>query len=298
LSDLQPIRIGDRIPKFPARTFNALVAGEVRDRLKPATLNDGRDPKSKSCVLVQLAWGGDDPVEPGHVVKLGDVIADESTEPAAPYSPLVFHAAEFEASDGDKPFAILLEPIGAVARDGEDAIIERSVGFGFIVEAAWAQVNLTDAGHTRALRPTSGTLFQSAASGGLPIVYRPSGTGTKWCVVSLISDTGSSDPCEPTVRKPCAIRYGNVLDQDPPNLVGIRGKFDPGGPGGYVCLWTYDDKTSVEGSTFVENKFAAEFECGTIVSLFEFADGHFEVNTGDCQIVYDPEDCEEEEPEE
>jgi len=66
-----------------------------------------------------------------------------------------------------------------------------NVGFGVMPQAYWAKVNLSSATHTTAKRPASGTTLDSAVSAELGILWKPEGTGEKWCVVEVGGDPDS-----------------------------------------------------------------------------------------------------------
>ncbi len=161
-----------------SRTWDQLVDSELRDRRALKTIDDPRRPRDKSPVLVKLVWEGEDPLEPGHVVKLGSVVFDPESEVSAPFSGLQFHCSEFDAMDTAKGYAIALDSIS-------------NVGYGIIPEAAWVKLNVLDIGHTFAKIITGGTLFDTAAD-GLPILWKQSGTGEKWAVVLLVPTSTST----------------------------------------------------------------------------------------------------------
>lgn len=77
-------------------------------------------------------------------------------------------------------FLVTLEPIAG-----------QKIGRAVLAGLAVVQIDVTDASHTRAV-PVAGETghLASAASGGVPIVWKPSGTGLLWCWVR-IDETGS-----------------------------------------------------------------------------------------------------------
>jgi hypothetical protein len=64
-------------------------------------------------------------------------------------------------------------------------VVSAPLGYGVLPEAYWAKLSILDAAHTYAVRPTTGTLLQSAAAGDLPVLFKETGTGEKWAVVQL-----------------------------------------------------------------------------------------------------------------
>lgn len=163
-----------------SRTFAKLVEAELRERFALDEIDDLRRAKAKSPVVVQLVWDGGSALEPGRVVKLGTALHDPAADATAPYSGLKFNCTSFAAADTSRGYAIALGPI---AGGGS------GVGYGVIPESSWAKVNVTDAGHGFAKIITAGTLFDSHAADGLPILWKQSGTGEKWAVVLLAPTT-------------------------------------------------------------------------------------------------------------
>jgi hypothetical protein len=251
------------IREFPALTHNELVSEVEGLRRQLTELVDHRSPKSKSPVLVQLIWLGDELLAPGRSVKLAAAAFDPTSVESAPFSGLTFFCTEFEEGDQLDKYAIAAGPIAAAtSADGTlstrtdddtgtltmsgghgietgDTIVlqwdggarysvevgtvagnsvpidngrgdvlpdamtpvtvirSAEIGYGVIPEAYWAKVDVTDDTHTRAIA-AAGTLLSSAASGGIPIIWKPSGTGEKWCVVSIVSREDRLVAADPT----------------------------------------------------------------------------------------------------
>jgi hypothetical protein len=161
---------------LPAKTFNELVDDVRSRRLEPSTIDDTRRPQSKSPVIVQLVWDGEDAIESGSVVKLGSSLLDPTTDSSAPFAGLKFYCGPFDALDPLSKFALTMGPI----EGGGDR-----TGFGVIPEAYWAQVDISNADHTVAKIIAGGTVLDSSDTDGLPIFWKPGGTGVKWCIVCL-----------------------------------------------------------------------------------------------------------------
>ena len=85
------------------------------------------------------------------------------------------------SASGSKTIAVTLE-----------AIPPGEIGEAAITGCVACQIDITDAGHTSA-KGDDGTKLMSAASGGVAsIVWKPSGTGVKWCVVLIGGGGGSA----------------------------------------------------------------------------------------------------------
>ena len=190
MSELKPIRIGTRVTEYPALTHNALIEGEVKRRGTLLAIDDTRKPKQKLPVVARLIWSGEDAVAPGSALKLGDAVFDPGSDDSAPFRALAFFVDEFVGGDLTQPYAITMGPIDA--GDGTPA-----VGYGIIPEAWWAQVSISDALHTHATQAV-GTVLASS-NDGYRILWKESGTGTKWAIVQLVKDAGSSS--EPPLRR-------------------------------------------------------------------------------------------------
>lgn len=193
MSELKTIRVGDRVTQYPALTHNALIAGELARRGSPLAIDDTRQPKQKSPVIARLVWSGDEPLEPGRVVKIVDALFDPGTDEWAPFHGLSFNVAAFESGDSGEPYAITMGPIAAALFDHADppSPVTKGVGYGVLPECYWAKVNVSDVAHTHAKLPTTGTLLASGMS-GLKIIWKESSTGEKWAVVLIGAGGGST----------------------------------------------------------------------------------------------------------
>jgi hypothetical protein len=180
MSDLKKIFVGQKFKKFPAHTWNKLLAGELRDRGRrsPPDIKTG---SPHSPVVVRLHWDGGSGIGAGRVVKLSTPFAVPGTDEIGVSAGLGFGCSAFAANEPLKRYAITLGPIDG---GGE------GVGYGVIPEAWWALVNVLDTDHEYAQVPAvGGDLLESVAHGELPIVWKPNQTGERWCIVQLL--TGS-----------------------------------------------------------------------------------------------------------
>ena len=169
MSDLTKITPGDRLAQWPARTHNKLVDGERRDRQRP-----GQGPSqlraTPSPVTARIIWDGASAIDPGSIVKLG---AAAFTDETAPFAGLAFHANTWTAIPLNHNYAIItshVEPGGTC--------------LAVLPQAYWAIVEILDPAHTLA-QVESGAILHTDAEHGLPIIWKPSGTGFKWCVIGF-----------------------------------------------------------------------------------------------------------------
>ena len=178
MSELKPIRIGDRVTKFPALTHNALIAGEQKRRNELEQIDDLRKPKQKLPCVVRIAWSGASDLPPGSAVKLGNVLFEPGTDVWAPYEGLAFYADEFSTGQTGEPYAVTLDQIAAKAGS------TYQIGSAVIPQAYWCKVDVSDAGHGYAKRPDTGTVMVSSVAGD-KVLWKEAGTGEKWAVVEV-----------------------------------------------------------------------------------------------------------------
>lgn len=174
--------------------LKALDAGflnNVVDRLnaippKPRTVKESKEPKSTvECYVINNTSAAFPERSVVAITTIGLTIGTDDDILAFQERPLF--EIDVPAAASDFPM-VCLEPILANGGIGKVAI-------GGI---AICTVNVTDAGHEYA-NPTSGdeTRMTSGATGQVRILYKPSGTGNKTCVVYLVepSITGGEATC-------------------------------------------------------------------------------------------------------
>lgn len=170
--------ISQTLKQFPGGTWNALVEGELRDRVPKKQLQQPAPFALPSTVLVQLIWLGSTSVPPGSVVVLTDPPREYGDDPSVPFSTLQFKCIAPTTATLDSPFAITTTPLDVLTG-------KKSMGWGYIPNACWAQVSINDAGDESLELANASTRLQSSSGGRVPIIWKPSGTGVKWCIVQL-----------------------------------------------------------------------------------------------------------------
>jgi hypothetical protein len=123
-------------------------------------------------ILIQNDTGGD--LLRGNIVGLGDSLIDPATDLEDFHTSYLF-SGEAPAYEHWRRLAVLLEDID----DGD-------MGPVVVNGLARCQIDVVDATHNRAI-VTNGdsTKLTSGASGPLELLYKESGTGTKWGIVNL-----------------------------------------------------------------------------------------------------------------
>lgn len=185
--DFERLITGQPLQRYPGDSHNAFADGELARRAAPGDQPPDPPPERKSPLSIVLVWQGAAPLDPGQMVKLGEVLATPTDDPSVPYSELRFNCSAFGlGDDASTPYAVTIGPLFP----GEG-------GHGFIPEAWWAQVYINDETHKFAKQPASGSTMPQSATAGLRIVWKETGAGIKWAVVQML-DAG--------VEKPRAIR--------------------------------------------------------------------------------------------
>lgn len=168
--------VGQRLQQFPGRTINSLIEAQRRAKSPNARPDPRTLSQHTSCNVVQLYWDGEDPLEPGSVVKLGEPMFLPADDESAPYEGLRFKAVEPTADDETGVLAITA-----------DGIETGDVGTGWMPNACWAQIDVQDDAHEFAVTQAGPTL-KSSTTGRIPILWKPSGLTTPekaWCIVTL-----------------------------------------------------------------------------------------------------------------
>lgn len=169
---------GDRIfENMRADTWNGmLAAAEAAASLGKTNYPAEFAPEDSVNILIQNATGAD-------LIQFGIVAVSGSAPPITAADNL----AEFyerRAMIGVLPsasatIAITQEPIGA-----------GKYGTATLVGMTPVKINVVDAVHTAAAVTADPTKLTSSATGGIPILWKESGTGTKWALVLLPNAAG------------------------------------------------------------------------------------------------------------
>lgn len=175
------------IKQFPGGTWNELVEGEFRDRVPKSQPQQPAPTTPPSTVFVQLIWMGDTDLPPGSVVSLTEPPRFFEDDHSVPFSGLQFKCDAPATATLDAPFAITSTPINLVAG-------KKSMGWGYIPGACWAQVDINSTDDETAELLDGETILSSTTDGRVPIIWKPTGTGAKWCVIQLASSPGAAAP--------------------------------------------------------------------------------------------------------
>ena len=167
--------------RFTARTHNAFVdaARKTREANPAAPLPP--EPKSENVAFVKNSSGGD--LSRFAILGIDDVLYSPTTNLDEFKNNFAFDGNTPSSSHGDK-FVILLAPLA----DGEIGEVGLAAG---IVPC---QIDVTDTDHAYAeLTDGDATQLTSSTSGAATILWKESGTGTKWAIVRVGRATSPSD---------------------------------------------------------------------------------------------------------
>lgn len=176
MGDLKKFQIGESVGEFPARTWNALVRGEERDRARAAEFAARLDSiESWSSVRVLVRNDSGSLVPAGGVLKLSGVLVEPSDQPSTVFDGPMFTGATPTAAAPDQHLAVMIEPTK-----------DKYAGYGIVPGAVWAKVNVSNVAHQFAQPKAAVDELESSDSSGYPIIWKEGGAGAgKWAVVAL-----------------------------------------------------------------------------------------------------------------
>lgn len=174
--------------KPSASAWNSFVRAAKSHRMQERgkTGGDGFEDSIDPALTCLVKWTGSsiDTLAAHSVLAYGDAIINVPSDNKflAQQRPIFEASAPAAATD---QFVITTEPI-----------VGQQIGRAVCAGLAVVKVNVSDAGHTRAVPVASETDYlASAASGGVPILYKESGTGELWAVVRIDEGGGESTIC-------------------------------------------------------------------------------------------------------
>jgi hypothetical protein len=200
---------GDKL-QIPAAAWNAcLDAAEAhRQGGAPLPANGPQQFRQADIVLVKNSSGST--VSRFGVLGISGVIFTPSAALASFQNQVAFTGVTPTTADHKGKFLICLEPIA-----------NGKVGRAWIAGVCQVQVDVADAAHKFAeVKNSDRTQLASSGSGSARILYAPSGTGTKWCVVR-INDPSGGDP----------VRLGKTGSPWPKGSVGTIPLYEEGSAG-------------------------------------------------------------------
>lgn len=171
MADLKKVSSGEKL-KIPASTYNVFI-DTAQDYLKRQNKQMGGEsgtPLQSKFVLVKNTTGS----AVGRFGVLG--ISNSELSVSANYfkqNIILTGVAPSSTSHSSGRFVVLHEPIAA-----------SGVGRAYINGHCQVQINVTDANHTFCdVKNGDSTMLQSAESGPAVIIWKESGTGTKWAII-------------------------------------------------------------------------------------------------------------------
>lgn len=170
--------------RLTAATVNALLRGHKNTGINGAGASLGFN-TSSTRVLIRNAGGSSEDVDWYGVLGIDGLAVTKAENEDEFMGGIVLDGVTPEAEGSSSAghsgkFAIVQQPIAS----GE-------IGVAVIAGATQVQINVTDADHKFAdIKDGDNTQLESAASGSARILWKESGTGTKWAVVCI----GASAP--------------------------------------------------------------------------------------------------------
>jgi hypothetical protein len=170
---LKKVRPGDPL-NYPAATHNAFI--DAANWVRSKQLNQSSGPsvtEADPCVVLVKNGTGDD-LGRFAVLTLGDPLILHS-DSADGFAERVTFAGDTPDADTPGKFCITIEPIA----DGD-------CGRAVVMGAIQVQIDVTDADHKFADVSDGDTdKLKSGGSGAAQIIWKETGTGTKWAIVRL-----------------------------------------------------------------------------------------------------------------
>ncbi len=182
---LQKVRPGDTLA-IPASTHNAFVDAARAHRA--GEQNRGRQVRPAldraSVVWIKNTTGG--ALNRFYVVGLGGPVFTPSDESF--FNEIGFDGVTPATASHVGLFAVLLEPLASGA-----------IGLGMVSGVAPVQLNVIDADHEFAdVKDGDATVLETGDTGMAQILYKESGTGTKWALVRIGTPAASVLPAGDT----------------------------------------------------------------------------------------------------
>lgn len=166
------VDIGRPLPDgaFPGGSFNVLV-DDYHARHGETRTARGAKASAPSHLAVSVKNTTGATRSRFEIVKLGDSLRDPTSDAKIVNRGITLKA---ELPDDDAPFAVLAGP--AAVGKHTTAVV---------VGLTWVQVNVTDEAHTKAASVENDAVKLLSGTDGVPIIWKPAGTGVKWCVIRL-----------------------------------------------------------------------------------------------------------------
>ena len=158
--------------RIPAPTYNTFIDAANDFLARRHNIAVPRPAENDSeLVLVQNASGSD--VDRFGVLGISDIVISPTDNPTGFGNQVALVGVTPDADDHEGRFVIVAAPIA----DGR-------IGLARVHGVSWVQVDVTDAGHQYAeVKDGDATMLASGETGSAQILWKESGTGTKWAVV-------------------------------------------------------------------------------------------------------------------
>jgi len=185
---VQKVKTGQKF-SVKAETWNSFIDAADFVKQQQADVNSSAPRRDTKPGVVMLRNNTGSALEQFKVVSVGDlIIKPADNEQEFRNNAPVFEAEKITGNNKDKPFGILQRPLA-----------KSECGFAMVTGITPVKINIGSASHEYAEPDSSG--LKSAETGAVRIIWKETGTGTKWAVAQL----GASVPGKAGYEGPFAV---------------------------------------------------------------------------------------------
>lgn len=214
MGNLRYLTPGERLAGYPADAHNAFFDTYKRVHQQGGPSNGTGQTSSVPTVtcLVENSTGADITAD-FPILKLTGTVFDYDDSEQAIYRGVAFTGGT-PAADTDIGNVAVVQ--GPIANGAMRAAV--------LLGPTWCQVNVSDAAHTFAKPKASSAELASDAASGARIIWKQTGTGTKWALV-LLGGGGSAEKLRLVRGQSVGAQSGATILLD--NVVVLAGGLDP-----------------------------------------------------------------------
>lgn len=170
----QKVVIGAPMREFVGGSFNALVDGYWQQRAAGGKQRGTRSGSLGPALTVLVKNNSGAAREPGHVLGVDELLLTLTEEPSQVYREPIVQGITPTTADHASKFVVC-----------RDHIVAGEVGPAWLLGCGWVKANITDTGHTHLAIADGVADYLESGTSGYEIIWKESGTGTKWALVLL-----------------------------------------------------------------------------------------------------------------